>query len=169
MRVVWGFAYLLLFKFSPKPFHTWRRSILMIFGAKIGKGAHIYPKVKIWAPWNLEIGNNTGIGDGVNLYSQGKITIGENSVISQGTHICTGTHDFNSPGFKLIIKPITIGSNVWIAAEAFIHPGVSIGDNCVVGARSVVKSNLPANFICEGFPCIPIKERISQSNLTPTK
>lgn len=158
-RIVWNIFYTLFFRFSPPPFHAWRSFILKIFGAKVGKGVHVYSGVKIWAPWNLELGNYCGIANGVILYSQDKITIGNNSVISQGTHICTGTHDYNDKGFKLLTKPINIGNEVWIAAEVFIHPGVRIGNGCVVSARSVVVNNLPEWFICSGFPCVPIKER----------
>ena len=163
IRLLWNYFYFLLFRFSPKPFHSWRRLILRIFGAKIGKGVHVYGGAKIWAPWNLIIGDYTGIGNGVNLYSQGLITIGKNVVISQGSHICTGTHDYNDLGFKLITKQIIIGSNVWIAAEVFIHPGVEIEDGCIIGARSVVTTNLPAWKVCSGFPCIPLKERKFQT------
>lgn len=163
LRLLWNFIYQIFFRFSPKPFHGWRRFILKVFGAKIGKGVHVYGGVKIWAPWNIIIGDYSGIGNGVNLYSQGLIKIGKNAVISQGSHICTGTHDYNDLGFKLITKQIIIGNNVWIAAEVFVHPGVEIEDGCIVGARSVVTTNLPAWKICSGFPCVPKKDRKFQS------
>lgn len=162
-RLLWSFIYLLLFRFSPRPFHAWRRLILRLFGAKIGKGVHVYGGVEIWAPWNLIIGDFTGIGNGVKLYSQGLIEIGKNVVISQGSYICTGSHDYNDLGFKLITKQIIIGNNVWIAAEVFVHPGVIIEDGCVIGARSVVNKNLAAWKIYNGFPCILIKERKFQA------
>lgn len=158
-RVLWGCVYLLLFEYSPKPFHQWRAFILKIFGAKMGSGVHVYPKVKIWAPWNLELGDECGIANGVILYSQDKIKIGKRTVISQGAHLCTGTHDYTHPGFPLITKPISIGNHVWIATEAFIHPGVVIEDGCVIGARSVVTKSMPAWMICSGHPCIYIKPR----------
>jgi putative colanic acid biosynthesis acetyltransferase WcaF len=159
LRLVWGIVYQLFFRFSPKPFHVWRSFVLKLFGAKIGKGVHVYGGVKIWAPWNIEIGDFSGIADGVKLYSQDKISIGKNTVISQGSHICTGTHDYNDNGFKLITKPISIGNDVWIAAEVFVHPGLIIEDGCVISARSVVTNNMPAWNICSGFPCMPIKLR----------
>ena len=159
-RLIWGIVYVALFKYSPRPLHNWRSIILRLFNAKVGKGVHVYPKVQIWAPWNLDLGDQCGIGNGVNLYSQDKITIGKKTVISQGVQICTGTHDYTKEGFPLYTKPITIGNNVWVASEAFIHPGVSIGDGTVVGARSVVTKDLPAWMVCSGNPCKPIKERI---------
>ncbi|QMU27434.1 LbetaH domain-containing protein [Adhaeribacter radiodurans] len=161
-RVVWNLVAILFFRFSPRTFHWWRSFLLRTFGAKIGKGVHVYPKVKIWAPWNLELGSECGIANGVILYSQGKITIGTRAVLSQGAHLITGTHDYTKIGFPLITKPINVGNYVWIAAEAFVHPGVTIGDGCVIGARSVVTKDMPIWMVCSGFPCKPIKERISE-------
>lgn len=159
LRSVWGFTVLIFFRYSPKPFHAWRAFLLTIFGAKIGKGVHVYPKVEIWAPWNIELGDNCGIANGANLYSQGKIYIGKKTVISQGVQLCTGTHDYTKIGFPLVTKPIAIGDNVWVASDSFIHPGVSIGDGAVIGARSVVNRDMPAWMVCSGHPCKPLKER----------
>ena len=159
-RVFWGVAYNLLFRFSPNPLHGWRAFLLKAFGAKIGRGVHVYPGVKIWAPWNITLDDECGIASGAILYSQGKIKIGSRSVISQGAHLCAGTHDYTQKGFPLITAPINIGDNAWIAAEAFIHPGVTIGTGSVIGARSVVNKDMPAWMICAGHPCIPLKERV---------
>lgn len=164
-RLIWNIFYVVFFRYSPKPFHKWRVFWLKIFGAKVGKGVHIYPAVKIWAPWNIELKDNCGIGNGVNLYSQGTITIGRKTVISQGAHICGGTHDYTQPGFPLVTKPIYIEDFVWISAEAFIHPGVTLKEGCVIGARSVVNQDMPEWTICSGFPCKPIRERISADEI----
>jgi putative colanic acid biosynthesis acetyltransferase WcaF len=159
-RLLWNIVYVTLFRFSPKPLHRWRSFLLRCFKAKIGKGVHVYPGVNIWAPWNLEIGDETGIAGGVILYSQGKIKIGARAVISQGSHLVAGTHDYTDPGFPLITKPISIGNFVWVAAEAFIHPGITIGNGCVIGARSVVTKDMPEWMVCSGHPCKIIKERV---------
>lgn len=158
-RLLWIFVRFPLFRLTPNPLHPWRAFLLRCFGAKIGIGAHVYPGVKIWAPWNLEIGEEAGIANGVTLYSQGRITIGRRAVISQGTHLCAGTHDFEQPGFPLVTKPITIGDHAWLAAEVFVHPGVSVGAGCVVGARSVVTKDLPEWRVCSGFPAKALRER----------
>jgi putative colanic acid biosynthesis acetyltransferase WcaF len=158
-RALWSFVSFFVFEYSPKPFHAWRSFILRCFGAKVGRGVHVYPKVKIWAPWNLELLDECGIANEVILYSQDKIVIGRRSVISQGTHLCTGTHDYSKPGFPLITMPIYIGDDVWIASETFVHPGISIGSGSVIGARSVVVKDMPKRMICTGHPCTPIKER----------
>ena len=111
---------------------------MTLFGARLGKDCHVYPGVRVWAPWNLRLGNHVGIADGVTLYSMDVITIGDHAVISQGAHLCCGTHQYESPNMQLTAKPITIGRRAWICAEVFIHPGVSVPEGAVVGARSVV-------------------------------
>lgn len=158
-RLLWGVVELSLFRFSPKPLHGWRSFILRCFGAKIGKGVHVYPRVKIWAPWNLELADEAGVANGAILYSQGKISIGKRAVISQGAHLVTGTHDYTKIGFPLVTSPIHIGNYTWVAAEAFIHPGVTIADGCIIGARSVVTKSMPPWTVCAGHPCKPLKSR----------
>ena len=158
-RVLWGVVATFLFRFSPRPLHGWRSFLLRMFGATIGHGVHVYPGVKIWAPWNLDLGDECGIASGAILYSKGKITIGRKAVISQGAQLCSGTHDYNDPGFKLITMPIFIGDHAWVAADAFVHPGITIGEGCVIGARSVVTKDMPHWMVCAGHPCKPIKER----------
>lgn len=158
-RVAWGLVYWLAFWPSPRPFHGWRAILLRLFGAHIGKGCHIYPGVRIWAPWNLTCGEGSGVAGGAILYSQGRITLGERVVVSQGAHLCAGTHDFEAPGFPLVTAPITIGNDAWVAAEAFVHPGVHIGEGCVVGARAVVTKDLPPWMVCVGHPARPLRER----------
>ena len=158
-RVLWSVVYLLLFRYSPKPLHGWRSFLLRCFGARIGKSVHVYPATKIWAPWNLTIGDEAGVANGAILYTQGKISIGKKAVISQGVHLCAGTHDYSLPGFPLYTMPIFIGDQAWVAAEAFIHPGITIGNGCVIGARSVVTKDMPDWMVCTGHPCKPIKER----------
>ena len=157
-RVLWQMIERTLFRWSPRPFLGWRRFLLRLFGAKIGTGVHIYAGVTCWAPWNIEIGSHTGIADGVTLYSQDKICIGERCVISQGSHLCTGTHDYKTPFYKLMTKPIVVKDNCWIAAEVFVHPGVVIDEGVVVGARSVVTSSLQEWSVYSGHPCVFIKK-----------
>lgn len=164
-RLVWGIVSSVLFHPSPRPCHNWRALILKIFGAKVGTGVHVYPGTKIWAPWNLELGDECGIAKGAILYSQGKIIIGKRAVVSQGAHLVTGTHDYTNHGFPLVTMPIRVGDYAWIAAEAFVHPGITIGDGCVVGARSVVTKDMPDWTICSGHPCKPIKERNYNSHI----
>ena len=158
-RALWNICRVIFFLYSPVWWHGWRRFILRAFGARIGHGVHVYPRVRIWAPWNLEIGDQSGVGNGANLYCQGLIRIGRRVVISQGAHLCTGTHDYNDPGYPLITKPIEVGDHAWIAAEVFVHPGVRIGTGTVIGARAVVTRDMPDWTVCAGHPCQPLKPR----------
>lgn len=160
-RLAWNVIWLFLFRPSPTIAHEWRSIILRIFGAKIGKNVHIYPNVKIWAPWNLKIANRVGIANNTTIYSMDIIEIGENSVISQGSHICAGSHDITSTNFQLITAPILIGKNVWLCADSFVGPGVTINDYCVLGARGVLtKSTTQPNIVLAGNPAKFIKMRV---------
>ncbi|MFD2942081.1 putative colanic acid biosynthesis acetyltransferase [Flavobacterium notoginsengisoli] len=159
-RLIWNFARLILFRpFASRLFRKWRVFVLKCFGAKIEWSSHVYASVKIWAPWNLEIGKNSSLGPKVDCYNQGKISIADNTIVSQKTYLCASTHDYNQKDFPLILKPITIGSGVWIAADAFIAPGVSVEDHAVVAARSAVIRNVEKNTIVGGNPAKLIKTR----------
>ena len=159
-RVAWTFAYMIIFRpFSLRWFRKWRIFILRCFGAKIGWTCTIHSSVIIWAPWNLEVGEFTAIGPSVDCYNQGKIKIGSNSTISQKAYLCASTHDFNNPLHPLVVKPIEIKDRVWIAADAFIGPGVCIDDGAVVGARAAVFKNVKSWSVVGGNPAIYIKDR----------
>ncbi|CAZ95176.1 Colanic acid biosynthesis acetyltransferase [Zobellia galactanivorans] len=158
-RLVWNIVYLIFFKYSPRPLHNWRSFLLRLFGAKIGKGVHIYPKVKIWAPWNLEVHDEVGVADGADLYSQGKIILEFRSIVSQRSYICTGTHDFTLKGHPLYTKSIKISKFAWVAAEAFVGPGVTVGEGAVVGARAAVFKNVEPWAVVGGNPAKFIKTR----------
>jgi putative colanic acid biosynthesis acetyltransferase WcaF len=110
--------------------------------------------MNIWAPWNVEIANDCWVGDQATLYSMALIKLGERSVVSQGSHLCCGTHDYNDPTFQLYAKPITVGDDAWVCAEAFICPGVTIGAGAVVGARAVATKDIPEWTVWAGNPCV---------------
>jgi len=158
-RLVWNLSWSLFFRPSPVPLHGWRAWLLRAFGARIGRRAHVYPGVRVWAPWNLEVGEEAGIASGVTLYSQARITIGRRAVVSQGSHLCTGTHDYARRGHPLVTKPIRVGDHAWVAAEAFLLPGVAVGEGTVIGARSVVTHDMPDWTICAGNPCRALRKR----------
>lgn len=154
LRQLWTITQICLFRISPRPFHLWRSFLLRLFGAEVGKGCHVYPGVKIWAPWNIRLGDHVGVADGVTLYSMDQIRVGDYAVISQGAHLCCGTHDYDSQNFQLVVRPIVIGAHAWVCAEAFVHPGVTVPDGAVVGARAVVTKSLPEPWtIYAGNPC----------------
>lgn len=162
--LLWWFVQAIVFPLTPHPCNSIRSGLLRLFGAKIGRGAVIRPTARFTYPWKIEIGDYSWIGDDVVLYSLERIAIGKHCVISQKSYLCTGTHDAQDPAFGLITAPVIINNGVWIAADCFIGPGVEIGANALIGARSSVFKNMPASFVCTGTPCHPrYRREINQS------
>lgn len=159
-RVVWAVAWLVLARFTPPPLHGWRRLVLRAFGADIARGARIHASVSVWHPANLTVGANALIGPGARLYNQGHITIGPRTVISQRAHICASTHDVNDPLFQLLLRPVTIGAQCWVAAEAFVGPGVTMGDRSVLAARGALFRSIEDDAIYSGNPAQFLKMRV---------
>jgi putative colanic acid biosynthesis acetyltransferase WcaF len=158
-RLLWAIAYRAVFRCT---FHNWyglRAGILKFFGAKLGKNVRFRRSARIEIPWHLEIGDDVSIGEDAILYSLGPIKIGARSFLSQYAHLCAGTHDHTSRDYPLVRLPITIGEDCWIAADAFVGPGVTVGDRTVVGARASVFKDLPPDVIAVGNPARPIKPR----------
>lgn len=136
-----------------------RRIVLRLFGASIGKNVQVHPTARVAIPWNLWIADNSSIGEGAIIYNLGIVTIGQDASISQNAHICAGSHEFNKPDLPLTKPPVTIKEGAWICADAFVGPGVTVGDFAVVGARAVVTRDVPFNQIVAGNPAKFIKMR----------
>ncbi|MDM0024930.1 WcaF family extracellular polysaccharide biosynthesis acetyltransferase [Variovorax saccharolyticus] len=158
-RAAWMLVWGLLGRPGPRAFSPMRLFLLRLFGARIGERVLVSSGVKVLMPWNLEIGEYTAIGEGVEIYNYGQVRIGKNSCVSQRVWLCTGTHDYKQPSFPLIWDDIQVGDGVWLAAETFVAPGVTIGDGAVVGARSVVTRDLEGWSVFAGNPCVLIKPR----------
>jgi putative colanic acid biosynthesis acetyltransferase WcaF len=157
---LWWIVEALLFNPSPQILYGWRRFLLRLFGARVGKGVIIRPSVKTTYPWKLSIGDYSWIGDNVVLYSLGEINIGSNAVVSQKSYLCTGSHDFEKKEFDIFAKKINIEDEVWVASDVFIGPGVTIGRGAVVGARSSVFKVLEGGYVYAGSPVRKIKKRL---------
>jgi putative colanic acid biosynthesis acetyltransferase WcaF len=157
--MLWWWVNATLFRWTPRWCHRWRCFLLRTFGARIGKGVRIRESVLIHFPWRLQIGDYASIGADTQLYSLDEICIGSHTSISQDTLLCTGSHDYEDPYMCLITKPIRIGDGVWVGADVFVAPGVNIGDLCVIGARSSVFKDMPAGYVCHGYPCQPKRLR----------
>jgi putative colanic acid biosynthesis acetyltransferase WcaF len=157
-RLLWELAQP-LFRLSPQPLWGWRRGLLRVFGSKIGNEAHIYPTVKIAMPWNLEVGSQAAVGDRTIIYNLGAVRIGAAATVSQGVHLCAGSHDYRLAHMPLVKDQISIGSGAWLCADAFIGPGVSIGEHAIVGARGVVMRDVADWDIVAGNPAVVIKQR----------
>lgn len=157
-RLLWGLA-APLFRFSPRPFWGWRRALLRLFGARVSRDVHVYPTVRITIPWNLDLGEGCAVGDRAILYALGPIRIGRGTAVSQYAHLCAGSHDWRDPAMPLTKPPIEIGKDVWICADAFVGPGVSVGDRAIIGARAVVMRSCAEATIVAGNPARPIGMR----------
>ncbi|MBW4522108.1 MAG: hormogonium polysaccharide biosynthesis acetyltransferase HpsU [Scytolyngbya sp. HA4215-MV1] len=153
--LLWWLVQAIVFPLAPHSFHSPRRAVLRLFGARVGEGVIIRPTARFTYPWRVEIGDYSWVGDDVVFYSLDWIRIGAHCVISQKSYLCTGSHDHQDPTFQLLTAPIAIGNGTWVATDCFVGPGVEIGANSVIGARSSVFSSLPAQQVCWGTPCKP--------------
>lgn len=164
-RSLWAFIQSTLFRWSPRPCHGFRARLLKLFGADISEpdAVVIFPTAMITFPWKLTLEPRAMIGPRVRVYNLAHISLRRGANVSQGCHLCAGTHDFMRWSMPLVAKPIVIGANAWLGADVFVGPGVTIGELCVAGARSVIVRDLPARQICVGNPCRPIKERATPS------
>jgi putative colanic acid biosynthesis acetyltransferase WcaF len=158
-RALWGVVWWLLFRPSPRPLHAWRRFLLRRFGARIGRGARVYGSARIWAPWNLSLGEYSVLGDYADCYAVDRVEIGDQSIVSQYAFLCTATHDPDRAHFPLLTRPIRIGRQAWVAADVFIGPGVTVGDGAVVGARSSVFKDVDPWTVVGGTPARLLRRR----------
>lgn len=158
-RVLWALARP-FFHFSPRVFWGWRLLLLRAFGAQLGRHVRIDPSVRVFLPWNLRIDDWSSIGFDVLVYNLGMVSIGKNVTISQRAHLCAGSHDYRTPSMTLLKPPISISDNVWVCADAFVGPGVSVGAAAIVAARAVVVKNVAAGTIVGGNPATLVGDRI---------
>ena len=162
-RAIWNVVYFLLFMpFGTKFFLPWRLLLLKMFGAKVYWDSGVYSSVRIWAPWNLQLGHNAWLGPHVICYNQAMVTLKKDAVVSQYAYLCTAGHktdDQLSAESGLIVAPITIGENAWIGTRAYVNMGVEIGEGAIVGATASVFKDVEPWTIVGGNPATIIKKR----------
>lgn len=160
-RWLWALVQSTAFRWSPRGCHRFRIALLRLFGAQIPADGHvrIYPTAQVIYPWKLTCAPRVLIGPHVNIYNLATVTLGYGVQLSQSVHLCAGTHDYSQWAMPLVTQPISIESNVWLGAEVFVGPGVTIGELAVIGARSLVMKDQPPRMICAGHPCRPLKPR----------
>jgi putative colanic acid biosynthesis acetyltransferase WcaF len=158
-RLLWNFTWRLLYRPSPRPFHTWRAQLLRLHGARLGPHCHFYPKSKIWAPWNLICGDQVTAADEVEIYNPAPITLGSHAILSQNAFLCGATHDYDDPAFPLLAFRMSIGDYAWVCARASVTPGVNLGDGAVLGLGSVATRDLEPWTVYAGIPATKIKPR----------
>ena len=160
-RLVWMMVWGVLFRTTPRGnfFRPWRILLLKCFGADVCWSSNVLPSCRIWQPWNLKMGEYACLSENVDCYTVDKIVIGAQATVSQGTFLCTASHDICSPTMELVTAPITVGAQAWVAADAFVGMGVTIGEGAVVGARAVVTRNVEPWTVVGGNPAKFIKKR----------
>lgn len=166
-RGLWQCLVKPLYMLIPGRLSSLRVAVLRTMGARIGPNCNIQNCVDILIPWNLEMGRYATLAKRTRILNFATVKIGDMSIVSQDAHLCTGTHDYNDPHFKLLFKPITIESESWIASGAFVGPGVVIGRGCVIGANAVVTRSMPQWKVCAGNPCKVIKDRLVEPVRNP--
>ena len=158
-RVLWWFVQATLWRWSWHSSYGWRRLLLRLFGATVEPTARLRPSVRIECPWNLTLGASSVVGDRANLYALGAITLGDRCTVSQGAHLCAGTHDFTRPDMPLLRPPIAIEADAWVAADAFVGPGVTVREGALLGARGCAFTDLDPWTIHGGNPAKALKPR----------
>lgn len=159
LRLAWSLCWLLLASWTPAPLQPVRTGLLRLFGARVHSTAVVRGSARIWWPANLSMGAHASIGPGVICYNVAPIVLEDYAIVSQRAHLCTAGHDVDDPAFPLTSRPIVIGPSAWIAAEAFIAPGVTVAAGAVLGARAVATRDLEAWTIYAGNPARPVRER----------
>lgn len=158
-RVSWYIVCEILFASSLPVPSRWKCTLLRWFGAQIGRGVVIKPRVRIKYPWRLRIGDHTWIGEGSWIDNLALVDIGSHACISQGVYFCTGSHDHRKRSFDLITAPIVVGDGAWVAAQTTLLQGVAVGENALVAAASMVHKDVPPATIVGGNPAKPIRDR----------
>lgn len=158
-RFAWGIVYTMLFRISPRIFHVWRAFLLRCFGARLGKHCRIYPKARIWAPWNLICEDVVTVADEAIIYNPAVIFLASHSTISQQAYLCGATHDYNDPAFPMIYAPIRVGAYGWVCARAIVQMNVNIGEGAILGIASLATKDLEPWSINVGIPARKIKTR----------
>ena len=159
MRALWEFCWFIFCVWTPKPLNAWRLFWLRVFDAKIHGTPFVHQRARIAVPWNLTMHDRACLGDRANAYSLGPIEIGARATIAQEAYLSTGSHDFDAPNMPLVTAKITIGEDAFVGARAFVLPGVTIGPRAIIGACSVVTSDVPENVIAAGNPCKVLRPR----------
>lgn len=158
-RVLWGVVQATLFRCSFHNWYGWRRRLLTLFGATIHPSVRIRRTVHVEIPWNLTIGEDSSVGDRAILYCLGPVTLGKHVGISQGAHLCAGSHDYHLRSMPLLRPPIVIEDEAWIAADAFVGPAVRVGAGAILSSRGCAMKDLEPWSIYAGNPAALVKPR----------
>jgi putative colanic acid biosynthesis acetyltransferase WcaF len=158
-RLLWNLVWLLLYRPSPRPLHSWRAALLRLFGAQLGPNCHFYPSSRVWAPWNLVCSDQVTASDDAQIYNPAPITLGSHAILSQEAYLCGATHDYDDPAFPLLAFSMQLGAYAWVCARASVAPGVNLGEGAILGLGSIATRDLEPWSVYAGAPAVKIKER----------
>jgi putative colanic acid biosynthesis acetyltransferase WcaF len=168
-RQAWNLCWALLYRTSPRPFHSWRAFLLCCFGAKLGPHCHFYPRSRVWAPWNLTCEFGASLGDDAEIYNPSPVHLGSHAIVSQQAYICGATHDYDDPEFPLISFPMNLGAYSWVCARASVAPGVNLGEGSILGLGAVATSDLEPWWVYAGVPARKVKQRRRHDGFRPAE
>ncbi|OAQ38679.1 acyl transferase [Pedobacter psychrophilus] len=157
-QLLWYFTSCLFFRSGLVPFSIVLVWFLKLFGAKIGKDVRVKPYVHIKFPWKLELGDHSWLAE-CYIENLAAVIIGKNCCVSQNATLMTGNHNYKSPYFNLITKPIILEDGVWIGASAIVCPGIIAKSHSVLSVGSIATKDLEAFSIYQGNPAVKIRER----------
>lgn len=157
-QVIWYAANRLLLQ-SWLPGSRWRKILLVIFGAEVGKGVVIKPGVRVKFPWRLKVGDYTWVGEDVWVDNLAEVVIGSHVCISQGAYLCTGSHNWSAEAFDLITKGIIIEDHAWVGARASLAPGASMAVGAVLSMSSLGCGEISSWTIYAGTPAVAQRAR----------
>ena len=161
IRLLWGITWAIGASWLPRSMGSgWKRLLLRMFGAKMGKNSNVYSSAKVYYPANLVMGDNTCLASDVGCYNVAAVILEDNVTVSQGAYLCTASHDITDPMHPLVTAPIVLKDQSWVGARAFIGMGVSVGQGAVVGASASVYKDVEPWTVVGGNPAKFIKKRI---------
>jgi putative colanic acid biosynthesis acetyltransferase WcaF len=158
VRSIWYLVNLVFFR-SAFPFYGTKRSLLRMFGAKVGKGVVIKPHVSIKYPWKLELGDHVWIGEQAWIDNLATVRLKDNSCVSQGALLLCGNHNYRKRAFDLIVLEITLEEGAWAGARSIVCGGVTLGSHSLLTVGSVATMYLEPYWIYQGNPAQKLKPR----------
>ena len=159
LRLLWQVTWLLLASWTPPAAHAWRRFLLRLFGAKAARMSDVRGSARVWYPPNLVLEEHALLASGVICYNMAAVVVGARALVSQDAYLCGGSHDIDDPHFQLVTRPIRVEPYAWVASQAFVGPGVTVGEGAVLAARAVAVRDLEPWTVYVGNPAVPKRKR----------
>jgi putative colanic acid biosynthesis acetyltransferase WcaF len=157
--VAWKLTWLVLCRWTPRPFFTWRAFILRLFGASITGRPKVAESAIIRAPWRLTLDDRACIGPQAEIYNLGYVSMGRQSTLAQYAYLCGGSHEFSLPDTPVVVGDVLLEAETFVGAKAIVLLGVKVGTGAVIGAGAVVAKQVPAWTVWAGNPARQVRLR----------